>query len=115
MRNMENLNNMKKTVLKLEKEINAISNNLSKSKNKEYTAMKNIINNINYLLTKDSPKNSKYTNENEINYNRAGNKNITEKHEIKNNNQNIRTINTKIDSIIIPVKQNTNKNKKELH
>ena len=52
---MKNLNNMKKTVLRLEKEISAISDNLSKVKNKDHTTMKKIINNINYLLTKESP------------------------------------------------------------
>ena len=54
MKKIENLNNTRKTVLRLEKEINAISNNLSKVKNKDHTTMKKIINNINYLLTKDS-------------------------------------------------------------
>ena len=54
---MENLNNMKKTVLKLEKEISAISNNLSKVKNKDHSTMKKIIHNINNLLAKDTQKN----------------------------------------------------------
>ena len=57
MKKIESLNNARKTVLKLEKEINAISNNLSKVKNKEHTTMKKIINNINYLLTNDSDEN----------------------------------------------------------
>ena len=61
---MENLNNMKKTVLKLEKEISAISNNLSKVKNKDHSTMKKIIHNINNLLAKDSQKNNIYKNEN---------------------------------------------------
>ena len=52
MKKIESLNNARKTVLKLEKEINAISNNLSK-----VTTMKKIINNINYLLTNDSDEN----------------------------------------------------------
>ena len=38
---MKNLNNMKKTVLRLEKEISAISDNLSKVKNKGHTTMNN--------------------------------------------------------------------------
>ena len=57
MKKIESLNNARKTVLKLEKEINAISNNLSKVKNKDHTTMKKIINNINYLLTNDSDEN----------------------------------------------------------
>ena len=61
---MENLNNMKKTVLKLEKEISAISNNLSKVKNKDHSTMKKIIHNINNLLSKDTQKNNIYKNEN---------------------------------------------------
>ena len=61
---MENLNNMKKTVLKLEKEISAISNNLSKVKNKDHSTMKKIIHNINNLLAKDAQKNNIYKNEN---------------------------------------------------
>ena len=63
MRKMENLNNMKKTVLKLEKEIMAISNNLSKVKNKDYTTMKKIIYNINNLLGKDIQNNNLYKND----------------------------------------------------
>ena len=62
MRKMENLNNMKKTVLKLEKEIMAISNNLSKVKNKDHTTMKKIIYNINNLLGKDLQSNNLYKN-----------------------------------------------------
>ena len=54
MRNFESLNNARKTVLKLEKELNAISNNLSKAKNKDHSTMKKIINKINYLLTNNS-------------------------------------------------------------
>ena len=61
---MENLTNMKKTVLKLEKEISAISNNLSKVKNKDHSTMKKIIHNINNLLAKDADKNNIYKNEN---------------------------------------------------
>jgi uncharacterized protein YlxW (UPF0749 family) len=44
MKKIESLNNAQKTVLQLEKEINAISNNLSKVKNKDHTTMKKIIN-----------------------------------------------------------------------
>ena len=65
MKKIESLNNARKTVLKLEKEINAISNNLSKVKNKDHTTMKKIINNINYLLTNDSYENKSQLYKNE--------------------------------------------------
>ena len=54
MKKIESLNNVRKTVLKLEKEISAISTNLSKVKLKDHTTMKKMINNINLLLTKES-------------------------------------------------------------
>ena len=106
---MENLNNMKKTVLKLEKEIMAISNNLSKVKNKDHTTMKKIIYNINNLLGKDIQSNNNlYKNDyiNELN-NKKMNKQIEEKKEtqkkqyiysndIKNKN---------IEYIIMPINQ----------
>ena len=98
MKKMENLNCMKKTVLKLEKEINAIGNNLSKVKNKDHSAMKKIINNINYLLTKDSRPN----NINNIKF--EENKNIEE----FNLNQCIHTNNTKVDNLISLRQQNNN-------
>ena len=62
MKKIESLNNAQKTVLQLEKEINAISNNLSKVKNKDHTTMKKIINNINYLLKKDAYEANLYKN-----------------------------------------------------
>ena len=49
MKKIESLNNVQKTVLQLEKEISAISNNITKVKNKDHATMKKIINNINYL------------------------------------------------------------------
>ena len=54
MKKIESLNTVRKTVLKLEKEINAISTNLSKVKHKDHTTMKKMINNINLLLTKEN-------------------------------------------------------------
>ena len=102
MRKMKNLNNMKKTVLRLEKEISAISDNLSKVKNKDHTTMKKIINNINYLLTKESPtfnnnhQKIKFINETEENQK-------IEENEIINSNK---YINIKNDqNYVIPIKQ----------
>ena len=40
MKKIENLNNAQKTVLQLEKEISAISNNLAKVQNKDHATMK---------------------------------------------------------------------------
>ena len=57
------LNNAHKTVLKLEKEINAISIKLSKAKGKDHSTLKKKINNINYLLMKDSHYNNSHKNE----------------------------------------------------
>jgi hypothetical protein len=70
MKKMENLINMKKTVLELEKEINSLGTNLSKVKNKDNLTMKKIIHNIDYLLTKNIPKNNITTNnyQSKINY-----------------------------------------------
>ena len=59
---MDNLDNMKKTVLKLEKEISAISMNLSKVQKKEHSKMQNIIQNINNLLNKESKQNNIHLN-----------------------------------------------------
>jgi hypothetical protein len=85
MKKIESLNNVRKTVLKLEKEINAISTNLSKVKHKDHTTMKKMINNINLLLTKESLEKSLYKsdpkNDNEEN------KNIDEENH-KNNKSN---------------------------
>ena len=63
MKKVESLNNARKTVLKLEKEMTAISSNLSKVKNKDHSTMKKIINNLNYLLAKDSLETSIYQRE----------------------------------------------------
>ena len=112
MRKMESLNNMKKTVLKLEKEINAISNNLSKVKNKDHSTMKKIIHNINYLLTKDEKKNYKLNNENSYTREIEENKKDEEKKEfnqkkyLENNDININIDNDNnrnIDYILIPL------------
>ena len=85
MKKIESLNNVRKTVLKLEKEINAISTNLTKVKHKDHTTMKKMINNINLLLTKESLEKSLYKsdpkNDNEEN------KNIDEENH-KNNKSN---------------------------
>ena len=54
MKKIEYLSNTQKTVLKLEKELNAISKNLSIVKDKDYITMKKIIHGINYLLAKDA-------------------------------------------------------------
>ena len=68
MKKIEYLSNTQRTVLKIQKEINAISNNLSKFKDKDYKTMKKIIHGINYLLAKDAYEKHKInTNENEDN------------------------------------------------
>ena len=106
---MENLNNMKKTVLKLEKEISAISNNLSKVKNKDHSTMKKIIHNINNLLAKDIQKNNinknennNYMNNNEKDQKTSDNNLIKKINYIQNNNE------RNTDYILSPF----NKNKK---
>ena len=108
---MDSLNNMKKKVLKLEKEINAISLNMTKVKKKEHFKIKNIINNINNMLKKESKQNNlhlnkidKYNNyikENEK-IEEINNKTIQNFH---NNNKN------NIDSILISLKHSKAKNK----
>ena len=68
MKKIEYLSNTQKTVLKIQKEINAISNNLTKFKDKDYKTMKKIIHGINYLLAKDAyEKHRINVNENEDN------------------------------------------------
>jgi len=86
MKKIESLNNARKTVLKLEKEINAISSNLSKVKNKDHTTMKKIINNINYLLTKESIE--KNLNNKDMNYESEENKENEEYYNIRKSNKN---------------------------
>lgn len=63
MKKLEYLSNAQKTVLKLEKEINVISTNLSKVKNKDHTVMKKIIHNLNYLLPEEAYKENLYNTE----------------------------------------------------
>ena len=82
MRKIESLNNVRKTVLKLEKEISAISTNLSKVKHKDHTTMKKMINNINILLTKDNLDKSLYKNDPKID--NEENKNTDEENHITN-------------------------------
>ena len=76
MKNIESLNNARKTVLRIEKEINAISNNLSRVKSKDHITMKKIIKNINYLL-------SKGTNESTLNKREETEEKYEEKYESK--------------------------------
>ena len=85
MKKIESLNNVRKTVLKLEKEINAISTNLSKVKHKDHTTMKKMINNINLLLTKESLEKKLYKNDQKDG--KEENKNFDEENH-KNNKSN---------------------------
>ena len=113
MRKMENLNNMKKTVLKLEKEIMAISNNLSKVKNKDHTTMKKIIYNINNLLGKDLQSNNLYKNDYMNNLSdKKLNKQIEEKKEMlkKQYIQSNERQDKNIEYIIMPTNQQQKKN-----
>ena len=113
MRKIENLNIMKNTVLRLEKEINAISNNLSKVKNKDHTTMKKIIHNINYLLTKENNPNNFYPNDRNYLNPPEENKTIEKNQEVSNNKY-IHTKDNNIDYILIPLNQLKNKSKPEL-
>ena len=113
---MDSLNNMQKTALKLDKEINSLGLNMTKVHKKEHSKMKNIINNINNLLKKDSKQNN-------INFNKVdkymnyikdkekseeiNNKTIQSFKNNKNNNHNI-------DCILISLKRTSNRNKREL-
>ena len=113
MKKIESLNNAQKTVLKLEKEINEISNNLSKVKNKDHTTMKKIINNINYLLTKDEYGKMVY--KEELSEDREDNKKYESK--VKNNelNENKHIYNENnmdrdIDYLLLLNKQRNNNN-----
>lgn len=113
MRKMKNLNNMKKTVLKLEKEISAISDNLSKVKNKDHTTMKKIINNINYLLTKESPalynNHPKLKNINDFKHiNETEENHKIEENQITKSNKHIHIKND--TNLLIPIKQAKNRN-----
>ena len=109
MKKIETLNNAQKTVLKLEKEINAISNNLSKVKNKDHTTMKKIINNINYLLAKDEYEKIIY--KNEISEEKEENKQFETKNKINQINENIPIYddnNRNIDYLLMINKQKNN-------
>ena len=110
MKKIESLNNAQKTVLQLEKEINAIGNNLSKVKHKDHNTMKKIINNINYLLTKDEYKNKNY--KNETNEEKGENEELEGK-KINQNYQNIQNNDRNIDYLLILNKQRSNNNKEK--
>ena len=113
---MDSLNNMQKTALKLDKEINSLGLNMTRVHKKEDSKLKNIINNINNLLKKDSKQNN-------INFNKVdkymnyikdkekseeiNNKTIQSFKNNKNNNHNI-------DCILISLKRTSNRNKREL-
>ena len=113
---MDNLDNMKKTVLKLEKEISAISMNLSKVQKKEHSKMQNIIQNINNLLNKESKQNNIHLNKMDKYNNDVKNK---EKMNDNKNNKTIQCFHTKnknnIDCILISLKQAKDKNKDEFN
>ena len=113
---MDSLNNMQKTALKLDKEVNSLGLNMTRVHKKEHSKMKNILNNINNLLKKDSKQNN-------INFNKVdkymnyikdkekseeiNNKTIQSFKNNKNNNHNI-------DCILISLKRTSNRNKREL-
>ena len=110
MKKIESLNNARKTVLKLEKEISAISTNLSKVKNKDHSTMKKIINNINYLLTKEAIE--KNLNKKDMNYEIEENKENEEYCNIRKSNKNqYNSSDRNIDYLILYNKQK-NKNSK---
>ena len=113
---MDNLDNVKKTVLKLEKEISAISMNLSKVQKKEHSKMQNIIQNINNLLNKEPKQNNIHSNKMDKYNNDIKNK---EKKNDNKNNKTIQYFHTKnknnIDCILISLKQPKNKNKDDLN
>jgi hypothetical protein len=112
MKKIESLNNARKTVLKLEKEISAISTNLSKVKNKDHSTMKKIINNINYLLTKEAIE--KNINKKDINYEIEENKQNEEYFNIRKSNKNqYHNSDRNIDYLLLYNKQkNKNNNEK---
>ena len=114
MRKIESLNNAQKTVLQLEKEINAISCNLSKVKNKDHTTMKKIINNINYLLAKDAYQKTLYNND--INEPKEENKKEEEKnqiHKIDSHYQYDSNNNKNLDYLLLLNKQKNNTNREK--
>ena len=112
---MDSFNNMKKTVLKLENEINAIGLNLTKVKKKEHSKMKNIIHNINKLLIKDSDKNNIHSNEVDKYLYDMKEKNKKDNNINNNNNKYVHSKNNDIDCILISLKNQKNKNDNELN
>lgn len=111
---MDNLNSNKKNALKLEKEIHSICLNKTKVKKKENSKMKNIINNINNLLKKESKQNNIYLNKVDKYMNCIKDKEKSE----EMNNKTIQSFknsnnNHNIDCILISLKQSNNKNKRE--
>ena len=118
MKNMENLSNMKKTVLKLEKEISAICLNLTKVQKKDHSTMKRIINNINNLLTEECKQNNIYSTKiNNYLYEEKEKKNKIENENNNSNNKfHSKNKNKKIiDYITISLKQPKRRNKVELN
>ena len=112
---MDSLNNMKKTVLKLENEISAIDLNLTKVRKKGHSKMKSIIQNINNLLSKEEKKNNIDLDKlNNYIYN-IKRKEKEESKRNKNNNKYIHTKNKNIDCIFISFKNPKGKNKPELN
>ena len=110
---MKKMDNMKKTVLKLENEISAISLNLAKVQKKEHSKMKNIIQNINRLLNKEEKKNNIHLNQVDKYINKIKNKKKEESN--TNRNKYIHTKNKNIDCILISLKKPKTKNKVELN
>ena len=112
---MESLNNMKKTVLKLENEISEIGLNLTKVQKKEHSKMKSIIQNINKLLNKDTCKKNVIS-EKENNY-LHDNKDDEKRDENINDNKNkyVNIKNSNIDCILISLKKPKNRNNNELN
>ena len=107
MKKLEYLSNAQKTVLKLEKEINVISTNLSKVKNKDHTAMKKIIHNINYLLAEEAYKEDLYNKES--NNRREENSKMEEKSSSLNiNNESNQNTYRNIDYLLMLNKQKNN-------
>ena len=113
MKKIDNFNNMKKTVLKLENEINAISLNLTKVQKKEHSKMKNIIHNINKLLIKESDKNKIHSNKVDKYLCDIKGKNKNDKN--INSNKYVHSKKNDIDCILISLKNQKNKNNNELN
>ena len=103
-------------MLKLDKEVNSLGLNMTRVHKKEHSKMKNIINNINNLLKKDSKQNN-------INFNKVDKymNNIKDKEKSEEiNNKTIQSFknnknnNHNIDCILISLKRTSNRNKREL-